>query len=269
MPSSRRADLATLSVPDPDDLRPPSALLLMLEGRAPWEFAAMLALTPWLRRLPPGDGHGVFVFPGMAANDITTLPLRRTLDALGYRTRAWGQGLNFGPRGGVLKRCADDVRALADETGRPVSLIGWSLGGIYARETAKTLPDRTRSVITLGTPFTGDPRATNAWRVFEMLSGQTAHDPDRMKQVRQPPPVPTTSIYSKTDGVVSWRCSLNRRGPRAENIEVHASHVGMGMNPAVLYAVADRLAQPPGAWKPFDTEGLRRYFYGIGETAKA
>jgi pimeloyl-ACP methyl ester carboxylesterase len=269
MPASRRADLATLPDPTPADLRPPSALLLMLEGRAPWEFAAMLALTPWLRRLPAGDGHPVFVFPGMGANDMTTLPLRRTLDALGYRTRAWGQGLNFGPRNGVLKRCIDDVHALADTAGEPVSLIGWSLGGIYAREIAKALPAETRSVITLGTPFSGDPRATNAWRVFELLSGQTAHDPQRMKEVSKPPPVPTTSIYSKSDGIVSWRCSLNKPGPKAENIEVHASHVGMGMNPVVLYAVADRLAQPLGAWKPFDASGLRHYFYNTHDPVAA
>ncbi len=260
MQSSHR-EIAPLDAPAAADLRPPSALLLMLEGRALWEFGAMLAVTPWLRRVPHGDGHPVLVFPGMGANDLTTAPLRRYLDALGYVTRAWGQGFNFGPRRGVLERCADDVRALADEHGRPVSLIGWSLGGIYAREMAKELPGQTRCVITLGTPFTGHPRATNAWRIFEMLSGQTAHDPVRMEQMRRPPPVPTTSIYSRTDGIVSWRCSLNEPGPLAENIEVHGSHTGLGLNPAVLYALADRLAQAPGAWTPFDTTGLRRYFF--------
>jgi pimeloyl-ACP methyl ester carboxylesterase len=258
--------------PDPaadsrnSDLRAPGALLMMLEGRAPWEFAAMLAATPWLRRLPPGDGHPVLVFPGMGANDFTTAPLRSFLDRLGYVTRPWGQGFNFGPRDGVLKRCAADVHALADAHGRPVSLIGWSLGGIYAREMAKELPDHTRCVITLGTPFTGHPRATNAWRVFEVLSGQKAEDPAMMARLRKPPPVPTTSIYSRTDGIVSWRCSLNEPSPIAENIEVHASHVGMGMNPLALFAIADRLAQQPGLWKPFDANGVRRWFYRHGGT---
>ena len=102
---------------DPD-LRAPSAWLMMLEGRAPWEFAALLAATPWLRRLPPGDGHPVMVFPGMGANDYTTAPLRSFLDGLGYATQPWGQGFNFGPRDGVLKRCAADVRALAERHGR-------------------------------------------------------------------------------------------------------------------------------------------------------
>ena len=237
---------------------------MMLEGRAPWELAALFAATPWLRRLPRGDGHPVFVFPGMGANDFTTVPLRNLLDNLGYATKAWGQGFNFGPRNGVLKKCAADVRALSEEHGQPVSLIGWSLGGLYAREMAKQLPQHARCVITLGTPFSGHPRATNAWRIFELLSGQKAHDPSMIERLRTPPPVPTTSIYSRTDGIVSWRCSLNPPGPLTENIEVHASHVGMGMNPLALYAVADRLAQAPGHWQPFEPHGRRRHFFRTG-----
>jgi pimeloyl-ACP methyl ester carboxylesterase len=245
----------------PAELRPPSAFLLMLEARAFWELGAMVAATPWLRRLPKGDGHPVLVFPGMGANDFTTVPLRNFLNGLGYVTQAWGQGFNFGPRDGVLKKCAADVRALSERHGQPVSLIGWSLGGIYAREMAKELPQHTRSVITLGTPFTGHPRATNAWRIFEMLSGQSADDPVLIERLRTPPPVPTTSIYSRTDGIVSWQCSLNEPGALTENVEVHASHTGMGMNPLALYAVADRLSQPPGQWRHFDASGARRWFF--------
>jgi pimeloyl-ACP methyl ester carboxylesterase len=241
--------------------------MLMLEGRAFWEFGAMFAAMPWLRRLPKGDGHPVLVFPGMGANDVTTLPLRKFLDSLGYATSPWGQGFNRGPREGVLRRCADDVRALAQRHGRPVSLVGWSLGGLYARELAKELPEHTRGVITLGTPFAGHPRATNAWRVFEWLSGHTAHDPALMAQLRQPPPVPTTSIYSRTDGIVAWQCSRNDPGPLTENIEVHASHTGMGMNPLALYAVADRLSQAPGRWAPFAAHGARRWFFQTDTTA--
>jgi pimeloyl-ACP methyl ester carboxylesterase len=244
-----------------DSVQAPNAMLMALEGRAPWEYAAMLAAMPWLRRLPRGDGHPVLVFPGLGANDFTTVPLRRFLDQLGYTTHPWGQGFNFGPRQGVLKRCNDFVRSLFDKHAQPVSLVGWSLGGLYARELAKELPEHARCVVTLGTPFTGHPRGTNAWRLFELLSGQSAHDPALMAQIRKPPPVPTTSIYSRTDGIVSWRCSLNEPGPLAENIEVVASHVGMGMNPLALYAVADRLAQPPGDWKPFEAHGVRRWFF--------
>ena len=246
---------------EPEDIRAPNAWLMMLEGRAPWEFAATLAASPWLRRLPRGDGHAVLVYPGLGANDVTTAPLRRLLDHLGYDTHPWGQGFNFGPRRGVLKQCNEQVRALFAKHQRPISLIGWSLGGLYAREMAKELPDHARCVITLGTPFTGHPRATNAWRFYEMVSGQTTLDPVQLEQLRRPPPVPTTSIYSRSDGIVAWRCSLNEPGPLTENIEVHASHVGMGMNPLALWAVADRLAQKPGQWQPFDASGARRWFF--------
>ena len=244
-----------------DDPRPPNALLMLLEGRAPIEFFSLFAALPWLARLPRGDGHPVLVFPGMAASDITTVPLRRYLNSLGYVTQAWGQGLNFGPRPGVIARSADDLRALADKHGQPVSLIGWSLGGLYARELAKLHPTLTRCVVTLGTPFTGHPKATNAWRVYELLSRSKVGDAELMAEIRKPPPVPTTSIYSRSDGIVSWRCSLNDPGPLVENIEVPASHVGMGTNPLVLYAVADRLAQPIGQWRRFDVSGARRWFF--------
>ena len=241
--------------------RPPGAWLMLLEARAPIEFVSTLAATPWLRRLPRGDGHAVMVFPGLGANDITTVPLRSFLRKLGYETQAWGQGFNIGPRAGVLERCAADVVALADRTGKPVSLVGWSLGGIYAREVAKLHPEIARCVVTLGTPFTGHPHLTNAWRVYEWLSGTRIGDAAIMDELRKPPVVPTTSIYSRTDGIVSWRCSLNEPGPLVENIEVRASHVGMGGNPFALYAVADRLAQPSGHWRPFDARGARRWFF--------
>jgi pimeloyl-ACP methyl ester carboxylesterase len=244
-----------------DDPRAPNLLLMLLEGRAPIEFFSLVAVLPWLARLPRGDGHPVLVFPGMGASDITTVPLRHYLQSLGYVTQAWGQGLNVGPRPGVLQRSADDVRALADKHGQPVSLIGWSLGGIYARELAKLHPALTRCVVTLGTPFTGHPKATNAWRIYELLSRSKVGDPALMAAIRKPPPVPTTSIYSRSDGIVSWRCSLNEPGPLVENIAVPASHVGMGANPLALYVVADRLAQPIGQWQRFDVSGARRWFY--------
>jgi pimeloyl-ACP methyl ester carboxylesterase len=273
MPSSNSAKKASRRAADQarDDPRAPNALLMLLEGRAPVEFASLIAAMPWLSRLPRGDGHPVMVFPGMGASDVTTVPLRRFLQGLGYVTQAWGQGFNFGPRPGVLERASADVRALADRHGQPVSLIGWSLGGIYARELAKLHPDRSRCVITLGTPFTGHPKATNAWRIYELLSGNKVGDADLMVEIRKAPPVPTTSIYSRTDGIVSWRCSLNEPGPLAENIEVHASHVGMGMNPLALYAVADRLAQPIGQWQSFDASGARHWFFrtGLPEAAAA
>lgn len=274
MPASRSPRFSrwqsTPDAVDPDwsDLRAPNAWLLMLEGRAPWESMALLASLPWLRRLPPGDGHPVMVFPGLGANDLTTAPLRALLGSLGYATQPWGQGFNFGPRAGVLDRIKADLQALQRRHHRKVSLIGWSLGGLYARELAKECPDLVRCVVTLGTPFTGHPRATNAWRFFELVSGHSVSDPQLIEQLRTPPAVPTTSIYSRTDGVVAWRCSVNEPSPLAENIEVHASHIGLGLNPLALYALADRLAQPEGQWAHFEAKGARRWFYRTPKSAE-
>ena len=245
----------------PADLKAPPPWLWLMEGRAPWEYAALLVSMPWLRRLPPGDGHPVIVFPGLGAADMTTAPLRGLLETLGYSAYPWKQGFNFGPRDGVLEACRHHLRRTADRHGSKVSLIGWSLGGLYARELAKEMAGLSRCVITLGTPFTGHPRATNAWRFYEMVSGQDVHDPALIEQIRGTPPVPTTSIFSKTDGVVAWQCSINEAAPQTENIEVHASHIGMGMNPLALYAIADRLQQDPQHWHPFDARGARRWFY--------
>jgi pimeloyl-ACP methyl ester carboxylesterase len=244
-------------------LSAPGPLLMMLEARAPWEYAAMLAAAPWLNKIPVGDGHPVLVLPGLGASDFSTAPLRNFLRERGYTPYAWKQGFNFGPRHGVLERCRAQVKQLAAHHREKVSLIGWSLGGIYAREIAKEQPEHARCVITLGTPFAGHPRATNAWRFYEMVSGQATHDHELVAQIKHPPPCPTTSIYSKTDGVVAWRCSLNPPTPLTENIEVHASHIGMGMNPLALYAMADRLRQDPQAWKPFDVKGARRWFFKV------
>jgi len=243
-------------------LKPPSPWLMMLESRAPWEWAASLASLAVLARAPRGDGHPVIVFPGLVANDLTTAPLRQYLAWLGHASYPWSLGVNLGPREGVLEQCREIIHDLHARHGERVSLIGWSLGGIYARELAKELPELTRCVITLGTPFSGHPRATNAWRLYRYVSGHDPISDESFRHLREPPPVPTTSLYSRTDGVVSWRCSLNPRVRHAENIEIIASHIGMGMNPLALYAIADRLAQRPESWRRFDADGAWRYFYG-------
>jgi len=247
---------------DESTLRPPGPLQLMLEARAPWEWAAMLAAMPWLRQLPQGDGHPVIVYPGLGATDITTAPLRSFLGDRGYTPYAWKQGFNFGPRHGVLEALREQLRHIGAKHREKVSLTGWSLGGVYARELAKELPELARCVITLGSPFAGHPRATNAWRFYQMVSGQNvSEDPELIAQLKVAPSVPTTSIYSKTDGVVAWQCSINDAAPHTENVEVHASHVGMGMNPLALYVIADRLQQDPARWQRFDLRGARRWFY--------
>jgi pimeloyl-ACP methyl ester carboxylesterase len=242
-------------------LKAPSAFLLALEWRAPWEFSAALAAFPLLRRAPPGDGHAVVVFPGLAASDVSTLPLRAFLAERGYKPHRWELRFNLGPREGVFERSVERVRKLARSTGRKVSLVGWSLGGVYAREIAKVASEDVRCVITLGTPFTGNPRANNAWRIYDLASGHGLDDPDQWRRLREAPPVPTTSVFSRSDGIVAWQCCLQARRSLAESIEVTASHIGMGVNPAAWYAIADRLAQREGRWQPFHRDGWRRWVF--------
>ncbi len=245
---------------------PPSPWLLALEFRAAWEFGALLSTWPLLARAPQGDGHAVIVFPGLSASDGSTLPLRNYLTSRNYDVSGWNQGHNFGPRAGVLDAASLQVQETFLATGkRKVSLIGWSLGGIYARELAKLHPQWVRSVITLGTPFAGTPKSTNGWRLFNLTSGRDSDTHPLQSDLPLPPPVPTTSIYSRSDGVVAWQGSIqapSRRNPETENIEVIASHLGIGINPSSLWAVADRLAQPQGAWKPFAPKrGLGGFLY--------
>ena len=244
-------------------LQAPGVLRLALEWRVGWEYGAMLAAQPLLRLAPRGDGHPVLVFPGLLASDVTTLPLRRYLKNRGYAAYPWELGFNLGPRERVVEASLARVKELRRQHGRRVSLIGWSLGGLYAREFAKEAADDVRSVITLGTPFTGHPKATNAWRLYEFATGHKIGAPEIHEPLRAPPPVPTTSIYSRSDGIVAWPCSLNPDAAHTENVEIQASHLGMGMNPLALYAIADRLAQDPASWRRFDIHGARRWFYKI------
>lgn len=242
-------------------MQAPGLVRLAMEWRAPWEYAAMLASRPLLASCPRGDGHPVLLFPGLAASDRTTGPLRSFLEDLGYHAYGWELGTNKGPREGVLDACRERFQAIAKKHRRKVSLIGWSLGGLYAREFAKEFPRQSRLVITLGSPFTGHPKATNAWWLYEKFTGHRIGRADLHEPLRTVPPVPTTSIFSRTDGIVAWQCSVEKEGPRSENIEIFASHLGLGFHPAAWNAIADRLAQPEGKWKPFDRSGSRSYFY--------
>ena len=245
---------------------------MALELRAFWEFGALLPAWPLLARAPKGDGHAVMVFPGLSANDASTVPLRHYLQSLGYKPWGWELGFNFGPRAGVLDEAKSNLIRTFESTGQKVSLIGWSLGGVSARELAKEMPHRVRSVITLGTPFAGSHKSTNAWRVYELTSGRKIERESENYDLPAAPPVPTSSIYSRTDGVVAWQASIqvpSQANPQTENIEVIASHIGLGLNPSAWWAVADRLAQPEDDWQPFSARKKGRIGGLIYPDAKA
>ncbi len=178
--------------------------------------------------------------PGYLADDASTRVLRAYLRERGYAARGWRLGRNLGPSPGFERRLMDRVLDLYRRVGRKLSLVGWSMGGVYAREIARARPELVRQVISLGSPF-------NRMSV-------DAANPD-------PLPVPCTAIYSRSDGVVPWLACRNEPSATTENIEVRGSHVGLGFNPAVLYAVADRLALPEGAWRPFDRSGFWELVY--------
>lgn len=244
---------------------------MLAEARSLFELNSSLLLSPLLLRAPKGDGHPVLALPGFLASDLSMVPMRRYLKELGYDAYAWQMGRNFG--GVASKRSAlrDLLRRIHEGSGRKVSVVGWSLGGIYARDLALQMPDMVRSVITLGSPFANDVTATNATRLYELLSGEAVDDnPEIREAIAGDLPVPTTSIYSRTDGIVNWRTSLLRPSATAENIEVHfASHIGLGVNPAALWAVADRLAQPEGEFRQFDRSGPFAIAYGVPENAQS
>lgn len=232
----------------------------MAEWRAIAELGAYFAAWPLLERVPRGDGHPVLVLPGMGGDDGSTWPLRNFLRRLGYSVHPWCMGRNVA-NFEIEDALATRLRGLHKLHDRKISLVGWSLGGVYARELAKREPDSVRQVITLGTPFTGHPFAGNGTLLYRFLTGKKPALDPRWFTLKQPPPVPTTSIYSRTDGIVNWRCSLNEPGDQVENIEIRASHCGMGHHPLALYTVADRLSQPEDEWRPFRANGLQRLLF--------
>ena len=260
--------LAAPLASEPNERRP-SSLLVGLESRAWLEWASIPMALPWLMTsVSRGDGHAVLVLPGLMASDVSTRPLRQFLRAKGYDVAGWRQGRNFGPRRGVIERMEQSLHELHQRSGRKVSIVGWSLGGIYARELARAFPDLVRQVITLGSPLYGDPEtSTNAWDLYRVVSDREGDDSWRRQQ---PPPVPMTSIYTRGDGVVGWGCSVERASEQTDNIEINsATHMGLGVNPLVWYAVGDRLALPEDGWRKFAPRGLTRALFPFRSPLRA
>ncbi len=223
---------------------PPLSLLAMEPLRAMFDYcAARVGAGPQ----PVGDGHPVVVYPGLAGGAMTTSHLRGFLNKSAFTVHDWEGGINTGPEGvfdewlaGLAKR----VRELHARHGRKVSLVGWSLGGVYAREIAKHCPQAVRQVITLGTPFGALGGGTHAGKVFKLLNRDTAQlTPEVEARIRECPPVPTTSIYSKTDGIVAWRGCIEKKSPQ------RGKRGGRGQPPGHGHAPggAAHRGQPAGA----------------------
>jgi pimeloyl-ACP methyl ester carboxylesterase len=234
-------------------LRAPDRALQILEQRALFEAGAFFASAPLLRAVGRGDRHPVLVLPGFTGGDSSTVPLRALIRSWGYWAHGWRLGSNLGPTTEIVDGMRDRLVALHARHGCKVSLVGWSLGGLYARHLARTSPELVRDVITLGSPLQmaeGDRSAASpiADRLHLTYDERYAHVADHE---RGPLPVPSTSIYSRTDGVVRWQVCLDVVDDRHENVQVQGSHSGLGLNPAAVYVVADRLAQPDGTWRPF------------------
>ena len=233
---------------------PPLALLGMEPLRAALEFASLR----WMSKagLPAGDGHAVVIFPGLATDKTSIAPLAAFLERLGYAAVDWGRGFNTGPQGDIddwLAALAAHVNEITARHPRRISLVGWSLGGIYAREVAKILRGRVRQVITIGTPFAGSAEQTHVGWAWRFVNGNRPVMAQALvARLRTPPPVPTTSIYSRSDGVVAWQaCVQPGSASHIENVEVDGSHCGLGWNPKVLAVIADRLRQPEHAWRRY------------------
>ncbi len=253
--------------------RPHPTLLATEMVRAVGELHAFTSVVPFLAALPRGDGHSVLVLPGFTGDDRSTVTLRWFLTQRGYRAMPWELGRNLGPTDHILDGMDALVERLA-ERGDRASIVGWSLGGIFARVLGRSHPTAIRSVITLGSPFqlsARDRDQTHASDAYEALSALHSVRAQQLAtdESRSPLTVPTTNIFSRTDGVVPWRSCIDTHGDQCENIEVPGSHSGLGHNPIALAVIADRLAQPEGEWKPYVPQGCLRALVRVGPLPSA
>jgi pimeloyl-ACP methyl ester carboxylesterase len=183
--------------------------------------------------------------PGWRAPELTGAPLRHYLRRLGYDARGWGFGTNTGDPRRDVERLAGRVLELVEATGAPASLVGWSLGGVIAREVARRHPDAVRRVITYGTPVTGGATHTTVARASGRRSDGDTERVARRLRPSTPIEVPLTVLYSRRDGIVSWQACLDHTSPLVEHVEVSSTHIGMGVDPDVWAVVAERLAVSP------------------------
>jgi pimeloyl-ACP methyl ester carboxylesterase len=238
--------------------KPHIALAMMEMPSMVMELGSLMLSAPWLRSLPKGDGHAVMIIPGFLGNDRLNHSLVRYLKHLGYNAAGWGMGRNLGPDHFAVDELKGRVTNHAETGDGTITLIGHSLGGLCAREIARMYPDNVRQVISLGTPFgKGSKKGSNAKGMFDRVNPGTKENSmfnDGWNKFAKAPPVPTTSIYTKSDGVVNWRTNIQHANhPMVQNIEVLGSHSGLTLNPAVWYLLADRLQYTRDNWEPIQS----------------
>jgi pimeloyl-ACP methyl ester carboxylesterase len=240
------------------------ALLVTEPPRAGVDLAALLATWPLLAVARRGDGHPVLVLPGLLTGDPSTVLLRTVLRALGHNVCGWSLGTNRGPTGRVVRDLRARVDQLHRDSGRRVSLVGWSLGGLYAQELARASPGSVRGLVTLGSPFVRRP----TWvQTLSQLVDRGAWLPRGATEIARPWAeagslrVPATSVFTRADGIVDWSACRYPPHRLRENVEVWGSHLGLAHNPAVLWLLADRLGIAEGAWKPFRPPLALRPFF--------
>lgn len=238
---------------------PPSVLLTALEfPRWIGEYATSRAIDTVSPASTVGEGRPVLVLPGFGASDFVTGRLRGHLRQRGFRVHGWQLGRNVGLTDRLVDGLIERFVEIADGHNEPVSIVGWSFGGLLARRLAHEHPDLVRQIICLGSPWRAEGERTRATAMFErsrVRHGLSDQARDIVDQLRQPVPVPTTAIWSRSDGVTSWHgCSVDETTipAIAENIEVQSSHAGMVASPLVLAAVVNRLLQDPEDWQPFE-----------------
>jgi hypothetical protein len=248
-------------------IRRPSGTLFLSEWiRAPQELVAFYATFALLAAGRRGDGHPVFVLPGMLADDASTEPLRAIIGARRLTAVSWDMGPNVGPSRRIMTAIPRRIAQLHEQYGQTVSLVGWSLGGMLAREFARRCPEHVRDVVTLGSPLrlraSDPPDLTNVGAIYQAL--RPLHDPRFMDPPRETAhpqvPCPSTSIYSRSDGVVPWRACVDDADATHENVEVAVSHCGLGVSPLSVSVVLDRLVQREGEWRPYAPVGRARAY---------
>lgn len=187
----------------------------------PQSWRLLVKPTP----LGPRDGPRCLVIPGLLAHDRSTLVLRRTFAAAGWRVHGWKAGVNLGAREDTLELLGKRLDKLVRKGSGPVLLVGWSLGGVYARELAHRRSEDVRAVVTLGSPFSGEPTWNNAWRLYEAVAGHPVAAPP-IKRSAGKPPVPTLALWSSQDGIVAPRAAYGLDDERDEAVELDCNHLG-------------------------------------------